>query len=395
MARGSIVKRCRICRKEGKSGYDKCKHRESVYSILYRVGNKQKWETVGSNKKNAEKILAQRISHINNGIYYQSDEIVFNDFIDKWLDEYAAPRIKSHTFYQYQNTLKCHVRPALGYLYTSKISPHDIRALMSALIKKRSAKTVNNVLTIMKTVFNYARRWGYIRISPAEDVEKYRLEHREMDFLQPDEIVLLLKHCQEPFKTLLLTTVLTGMRKGELLGLQWKDVDWNSNTIHVKRSLKYKFKNTDKDKVSWYFDAPKTKSSVRAVTMSPRLKEALEIHLITSPVNENDLIFSNKEGNPLDPDNLIKRNFQPALKMAGLRHIRFHDLRHTYTSLLIAQGENIKFIQSQLGHSSIQTTMDRYGHLLPIDRIGVGNRLDNLVFDAQESLVRQPEGLVL
>jgi len=95
----------------------------------------------------------------------------------------------------------------------------------------------------------------------------------------------------------------------------------------------------------WYFDTPKTRYSVRAVTMSPRLEKALEIHRIASPVNEPDLIFCNTEGNPLDPDNLITRDFQPALRMAGLRKIRFHDLRHTYTSLLIAQGENIKFIQ--------------------------------------------------
>ncbi|OGX37489.1 MAG: hypothetical protein A3D87_08735 [Omnitrophica WOR_2 bacterium RIFCSPHIGHO2_02_FULL_50_17] len=106
--------------------------------------------------------------------------------------------------------------------------------------------------------------------------------------------------------------------------------------------------------------------------MSPKLKEALEIHRITSPINESDLIFVNKEGNPLDPDNIIKREFQPALRMAGLRTIRFHDLRHTYTSLLIAQGENIKFIQSQLGHASIQTTRDRYGHILPIPTAALG-----------------------
>ena len=98
--------------------------------------------------------------------------------------------------------------------------------------------------------------------------------------------------------------------------------------------------------------------------MSPRLKEALEIHRITAPINEADLIFVNSAGSPLDPDNTIKREFQPAL--------------------LIAQGENIKFIQSQLGHASIQTTMDRYGHILPNTNKGVGERLDKLVFGEVE-----------
>lgn len=175
------------------------------------------------------------------------------------------------------------------------------------------------------------------------------------------------------------------MRKAELLGLQWGDVDWNSNTIFVKRSLKYRYKSKKPDGKNWYFDTPETKYSVRAITMSPRLKEALEIHRFKAPVNEHDLIFTNKEGNPLDPDNIIKREFQPALRMAGLRTIRFHDLRHTYTSLLIAQGENIKFIQSQLGHASIQTTMDRYGHIIPNSNHGAGERLDRMVFGKSDT----------
>lgn len=131
-----------------------------------------------------------------------------------------------------------HVCPKLGHQYLSKITQNDIRALMSKLIKTRSAKTCNNILTMLKTIFKYARRWGYIRLSPTDDVDKYRVERQEMDFLRPDEISLLLKQCREPFKTFLLTAVLTGMRKAELLGLQWGDVDFNSNTIFVKRSLR-------------------------------------------------------------------------------------------------------------------------------------------------------------
>lgn len=119
--------------------------------------------------------------------------------------------------------------------------------------------------------------------------------------------------------------------------------------------------------------------------MSPKLKEALEIHRIKAPINEYDLIFVNKEGNPLDPDNIIKGEFQPALRMAGLWNIRFHDLRHTYTSFLIGQGENIKFIQSQLGHASIQTTMDRYGYIIPNSNHGAGERLDRMVFGEVET----------
>ena len=387
MARGSVTKRCAMCRRLGQKQSLPCNHDERVYGIFYRVGTKQIFKTVGPNKKEAEAVLAKTVSEINNGTFYQAEEISLNDFIDKWLDEYAASRIKANTLYKYKNALDKHVRPGLGHQYLSKITQNDIRGLMSKLIKIKSAKTCNNLLTMLKTIFKYARRWGYIRVSPTEDVDKYRVEREEMDFLRPDEINLLLKHCQEPFKTFVLTAVLTGMRKAELLGLQGGDIDWNSNTIFVKRSLKYRYKSKSNGEKSWYFDTPKTKYSVRAITMSPHLKEALEIHRITAPINEADLVFVNGAGSPLDPDNIIKREFQPALRMAGLRLVRFHDLRHTYTSLLIAQGENIKFIQSQLGHASIQTTMDRYGHILPNTNKGVGERLDKLVFgEAEQSI---------
>ncbi len=381
MARGSVLKRCRVCKIKGRTACNKGLCENPIYYISYRVGNKQKRETIGPNKKEAERALNQRITEINHGTYHQAEKITLNDFIDKWLDEHAQPRIKAHTLYKYKNALKCHIRPVLGDFYVAKITPNDIRKLLTKMIKKRSPKTTNNILTMLKTIFKYARRWGYIRVSPTEDVDKYRVERKEMDFLKPDEIQLLLKHCDEPFRTLLYTATLTGMRKGELLGLQWGDIDWNSKTIFVRRTLKWKSRKDAKDDDKlWYFDTPKTRYSVRAITLSAKLAEVLQLHRINAYVNEDDLIFYNKLGKPLDPDNLIKRDFQPSLRMAGLRQIRFHDLRHTFTSILIAAGENPKYIQTQLGHASIQTTMDRYGHLFPVDRVGAGDRLDNVVF---------------
>jgi integrase len=380
MARGSIVKRCPICRKkENRIPSHVCLTQESSFYIVYRASGKQKWEFGGYTKKDAERLLTQRLSEVNNGSYLSSTGITLNSFTDKWLEEYASPRIKPTTLYKYKNAISRHIRPTLGHIAIAKITANEIRGLMASMIKIRSPKTTNNILTLIKTIFKYARRWGYIRVSPTEDVDKYRVEHEEMDFLRPDEIALLLRHCQEPFKTLVLTAVLTGMRKAELLGLQWGDIDWNSNTIFVKRSLKWEFKKGEGVQ-RWYFDSPKTRYSVRAISMSPKLREALELHRIISGVNEHDLVFCNTDCKPLDPDNMIKRDFQPALRFAGLRMIRFHDLRHTYTSLLIAQKENIKFIQSQLGHASIQTTMDRYGHLLPVDNVAVGAKIDQQIF---------------
>jgi len=227
----------------------------------------------------------------------------------------------------------------------------------------------------------YAKSLKYINENPVEETKPFPIDHKEMDFLTPEELAIFIKHASEPYKTLFLIAILTGMRRGEILGLQWGDIDWKNDTIFVRRGLYWLMKKEiDKDGSRWCFIKPKSKRSKRAIVLSPKLKDALEIHRITAITGPYDLVFCNSEGKPLDPDNLVKREFYPTLSMAGLRKIRFHDLRHTYATLLINQNENIKFIQNQMGHASIQTTMDRYGHLLPVNQHGVGSRLDSQIF---------------
>jgi len=105
MARGSVIRRCKICRRLGKSGFNRCSHKEAEYLISYRIGNKQIRETIGRSKKDAERILNQRVSEINNGSYFQPKEILFRDYIEKWLEDYCRPRIKEQTLYKYKNTM--------------------------------------------------------------------------------------------------------------------------------------------------------------------------------------------------------------------------------------------------------------------------------------------------
>jgi integrase len=163
--------------------------------------------------------------------------------------------------------------------------------------------------------------------------------------------------------------------------------------IHVKRSLWYDSHEElahqrGADQRRWRFLTPKSKQSIRQVIMTPKLREALELHKLHASVSVHDLVFCASNGEPIEPRNLVYREFQPTLVRAGLRRIRFHDLRHTYTALLIAQGFHAKFIQRQLGHASIQTTLDRYGHLLPDAQRAAGERLDALVFGPEAEAAR-------
>jgi integrase len=200
-----------------------------------------------------------------------------------------------------------------------------------------------------------------------------------MDFLTPEEIRLLLAQVRPHYYPFFLSAALTGMRRGELLGLQWGDIDWHGEQIRVRRGLYFEAHRKEKER-KWRFISPKSYNSIRAINMSPTLALELKKYKLAHFPGSLDLVFANEDGNPIEPDNLVKRDFLPALRRAGLRQVPFHSLRHSFTALLIAQGENIKYIQSQLGHASVQTTLDRYGHLLPATHKEAGKRLDQTLF---------------
>ncbi len=385
MAQGSIVWRCREC---GGNRTDRsCKHPQGRYYIVYWVGKRQKWEAISRSRKDAERRLTEVQGELYAGTYRRLKPITFGEFAEKWLKDYVEGSVKFTTLRRYRSLIVAHLSPAFGDTPLTVLTTDDVQQFMARSLREQvvAPRTINHALVVLKEMFKHARQWGYIRQNPAQDVKRLRIEHQEMDYLKPDEIRLLLHHADEPFKTLCLTAILTGMREGELLSLRWADIDWHSNVIHVRRGM---FWYTAKELAElqsaqserWQFVAPKSRTSIRKVVMSPRLKEALELHRLTCPVSPYDLVFCTKVGTPIEHRNMIEREFWPTLTRAGLRRIRFHDLRHTYTALMIAQGAHVKFIQSQLGHASVQMTLDRYGHLLPEAHAGAGDRLDAQVF---------------
>ncbi|MGH6634755.1 MAG: site-specific integrase [Gammaproteobacteria bacterium] len=194
--------------------------------------------------------------------------------------------------------------------------------------------------------------------------------------MSPPEINALLAASEGRWRIIILAAVLTGLREGELLGLSWGDIDWNTRQIYVRRTYS-----------AGRFNTPKTASSRRKVDMPSQLVTELKRWKLECPPGERDLVFPSGAGNPENHSNLLRRGFYPALRRAGLRKIRFHDLRHTYASLLIANGENIKRIQESLGHSSCQITLDTYSHLLPGGGGGVAERLGALVFGSKTGAI--------
>lgn len=352
------------------------------YYIVFRVYDsktgkkKQKWTPAGISKREAERKLVELMGEVHNGSYKEIKKITFDNFSKLWIDSYAKTKTKPSTLRSYQDIIKNHLTPAMGDYLLTEINTAMLQRYVAIRLDDVKPKTVINELVPMKRMFKHAVTWGYLKVNPAEYVERPRVEYEEMEILTPDEIRLFLDNVTIKYKCIFLTAILTGMRRGELLGLQWGDIDWQHCQIHVRRSLC----NTSKKLIS-----PKSKRSIRKIDMSPSLVMELKRHKLASPVSEIDLVFANSKGRPSDGDSLVKRQFLPALRRAKIRKVRFHDLRHSNVALRIEQEQNIKYIQHQLGHASIQTTLDRYGHLIKEVNQEQAMKLDNALGFVEQS----------
>ena len=341
----------------------------------YDATGRRRREAIGPNLHEAKQVLAEREWERRNGKFrLRRKSITMAEFTAKWDEDYLVVRqqlgrLKESTLVGYRVNLRVHIQPFFGRTRLDEIGLPHVREFVKAMLAKQlKPATVLKAVAIVKEMFKHAVQWGYLDANPALYIERPRVEIEEMEILTPPEIRRLFEAAEEPVRTLLLCAVLTGMRRGELLGLKWEDIDFEGNRIHVRRAL-------------WRrkFVTPKSRRSRRAIDMGPTLKAALG--RLPSRF-KGEIVFTSPEGGVMDPDNFSSRDWARVLRRSKLKRIRFHDLRHTYASLLIAQGAHPKYIQVQLGHASIQTTLDRYGHLMPEMHEAEARKLDRLVFGA-------------
>jgi integrase len=267
--------------------------------------------------------------------------------------------VQPSTIAAYANRLELHVLPQLGDRPLDQIGVEDVATLIAGLRRRGYAgSTISCVLIPLSRLFGRAARRGLIEVNPITKLdrsERPRTERRERPVFSRDEIGRLLNAAAPAYRTLLATAVLSGLRQGELLALHWADIDFDREVIHVRRAL-----NRQRQEAS-----PKTSHSLREVVLMPALAKALSHHREASQFRKpDDYVFTTRGGTPLHWANISVRALKPALRRAGLSPIRWHDLRHTFASLLIAGGANITFVSRQLGHSSSQITLSVYAHLL-------------------------------
>lgn len=326
---------------------------------FYDIFGKRHQKSGFKTKPEAEQAQSEDMQNANAGGNSTKDKnIKFKDVVENFISLYAEVNLKTSTVRSYKDHYKLHLKD-----FFKDIKLVDINTMIiSHFIKQKqseglSSKTINNILTSIGTVFNWAIENGYIMFNPVQRVKKLKVEHQEMSFLTKDEIEAVLDFAQKnytDFYPLLLTAIYSGMRRGEILALTWDCVNFKKSTLKVTKTLH-----------KGVITTPKTKNSVREIKVPQKLIEVLQDLKQKSKPNEMNLVFSQSNGKFLDADNMIKRRFNKVLDGAGVARVRFHDLRHTYASLLLAKDLNIKYIQKQMGHASFEITMNTYAHLMP------------------------------
>jgi integrase len=403
----------------------------------------------GTTKKAANEKLGEIEKKIRQGTWVSARELpCFNEFADTWLASKEA-NIRCSTYQQYKGHIEKHLKPyfegfkinhvnfdaieqfkihclekhtalferaldrfkrnpwfeELKILVNGKtdstypeiqaryeearakvaeLSEEERRCIESAIerinkfARPIATATLRKILITLGAILTHAVR--YIDFNPAREVEKpkgkgLKKEQEEMIILKPKEIRLLFDNAAtQKDRVLFMTAVLTGMREGELVGLKWEDIDWVNSQIYVRRTFNH-----------GKFMDPKSRTSRRKIDLAPELVHALKKWKLACLKGELDLVFPTDEGTPEIAANLLYRRFFPSLRRAGLPRMRLHNLRHTYASLLIAQGEHPKYIQTQLGHSSISVTMDIYGHLFEDVNPTAASKLGKKIFEEEQT----------
>jgi len=354
--------------------------------ILETLGREPAW-----NQQLAERELRRRLVDVERDGYRKPERLTFQAFSERWLAEYLPGRnLKQTTLDGYGQTLNRHLLPALG-TYTLERLERDPQLLDHYLTKKTqqglSPKTITNQLLLLQVMLKTAVRWRLIRHNPVRDIDRPRLHQPEPQILDTTEIASLdraYKKLQERARneeerewwriahTLTFTCLGTGLRRGELLALQWQDIHLLDGYLQVRQAL-----------VRGRITTPKSRAGRRRVQLGPHTSRLLATHYQASRYTaDSDYVFHHpQKGTPLDPSRLSRHYLRPALQAAGItKPFRpFHDLRHTALTHDAAAGNPLTYIQHKAGHAQAAITQ-RYIHAAQTQFTGAAERAEARMF---------------
>ena len=364
----------------------------------------KKSKTVHCSKKEAKIELAKFVADVQKGMYVEGKSLKFTDFVEIWKRDYGAKELAASTYKRYLGILESRIIPFFGHFRVDKIKPTDIMQFYDLLSKDTqivrrkdnngkktgkplSPKTILEHHRLLRAMLQKAVYWQMIVSNPAERVQAPKTKKPKRKYYDDEQSKALISNLMElteeqfKYKVAIILTIFTGVRLGELMGLEWDDIDFRNGIVSINRSSQYL---ADK---GVFTKTPKTESSIRDVAIPDFVVSLLEDYKYWYDEQkyqygelwyDSNRLFVQADGKPMHPSTISKW-FEKFVAQIGLPVINFHGLRHTNATLLIAQNIDVSVVAARLGHAQITTTLNFYVHPIISHNKTAGFALENLL----------------
>jgi integrase len=353
-----------------------------ILSLGWENGRRKRKSYYGATAAEVQKQLLKARSDHSRGLPVRTERQTVEQFLTHWLEHTIKPNARPRSYDSFEIIVRRHIVPEVGRARLEKLTPQQVQELVDRKLKSGLApQTVVHIRMVLRAALNQAMKWSLIARNPAALVDPPRIPRNEIRPLSAEEARRFLETAKSKrFEALYTLALYSGLRRGEILGLRWCDVDLEARAIRVNQAIQ---------RVGGKLQAAETKTerSRRTLALPASVDAALRRHrarqaqerLIAGPVwQDTGLVFTSRIGTPVEPRNL-HRDFVRVLAIAKVTRIRFHDLRHSTASLLLAQGVPLRTIMEQLGHSSISLTANTYAHVMPAAMRDAADKVEELL----------------
>lgn len=357
---------------------------------------KYKWHPGHDTKTAAQTALNKILHDLDNGTYVEPSKEKLYQFMHRWLES-RKKSLRYKTYTRYEQLIRNQINPHIGNVRLSDLrAPHleELYAKLSGGPDSLSNRSILHVHRLLHTALERAVAWDLITRNVADNVDAPKAKQYEAQIWSPDQALFFLNETErsEPrYWIAFALAILTGLRQEEILGLKWSDVDWEHEIMQISRSMNYR-KLTPEGKRVPVFEDVKTHRSKRPIQLSSVTIDVLKQHRswqvqerlrCENGYNSRDMIVAGPTGEPMNQDTL-RHAWQRALRNTKVPRIRFHDLRHTHSSLMMALGADLKSMQERMGHATPQILLNTYTHTLPGQQRRNAERLDDLIFGQKQ-----------
>lgn len=338
----------------------------------------------GKTQKEVREKLNAILQELRDGTYVAPTKMTVGEWLDIWLKDYTL-NIRPATRAAYEQHVRVHLKPALGNMQLSKLLPHLIQRNYNELLRKRrlSPKTIKNIHGVLHRALEQAKQMGYLKSNPTLGVVLPKAEKPILKTMEDVDVARFLREIKgNPYENIMFVTVFTGMREGEVLGLTWDCVDFDTGQLLINKQH-----NRVKGEKEFHF-SPLKNSKARTITVGQEVLRVLEAEkqkqeLWKTPLgdewsNPDNLVFTTEFGRYINNKTLYM-NFKRIMRKLGFPQLRFHDLRHTYAINSLRAGDDIKTVQENLGHATAAFTLGTYAHATQGMKRESANRMNDFI----------------